>query len=162
MEADQKVTCQKPDRQGGLVPNPLTMKKADYVDFKKGTEPLAYLITFRCYGSWLHGDQRGSIDRKHYHRYGTPAMSANEKLLEDERSELKHTPVKLKNAQRIAVEEAIREVCEHRSYYFVPSMYERIMCTQSSPHRANPSMSWTALKHMQRDISVNPVCSAEI
>ena len=32
------------------------------------------------------------------------------------RSELKHTPVKLKNAQRIAVEEAIREICEHRSY----------------------------------------------
>ena len=116
MEAGQKVTCQKPDRQGGLVPNPLTMKKTDYVDFQKRTEPLAYLITFRCYGSWLHGDQRGSIDRKHYHRYGTPAMSANEKLLEDERSELKHTPVKLKNAQRIAVEEAIREVCEHRSY----------------------------------------------
>ena len=89
-------------------------------------------------------------------------MSANEKLLEDERSELKHTPVKLKNAQRIAVEEAIREVCEHRSYVLVPSMYERIMCTQSSPHRANPSMLWIVLKHMQRDVSVNPVCSAEI
>src|SRR5437867_2643799 len=42
MEADQKVTCQKPDRQGGLVPNPLTMKKTDYVDFQKRTEPLAY------------------------------------------------------------------------------------------------------------------------
>jgi hypothetical protein len=25
--------------------------------------PLGYLITFRCYGSWLHGDKRGSIDR---------------------------------------------------------------------------------------------------
>jgi hypothetical protein len=25
--------------------------------------PLAYLITFRCYGTWLHGDKRGSIDR---------------------------------------------------------------------------------------------------
>ena len=39
------------------------MKKTDYVDFQKRTEPLAYLITFRCYGTWLHGDQRGSIDR---------------------------------------------------------------------------------------------------
>jgi hypothetical protein len=26
--------------------------------------PLGYLITFRCYGTWLHGDDRGSIDRK--------------------------------------------------------------------------------------------------
>ena len=25
--------------------------------------PLAYLISFRCYGTWLHGDERGSIDR---------------------------------------------------------------------------------------------------
>jgi hypothetical protein len=25
--------------------------------------PLAYLITFRCYGTWLHGDERGSVDR---------------------------------------------------------------------------------------------------
>src|SRR5438093_13756827 len=24
--------------------------------------PLGYLITFRCYGTWLHGDERGSID----------------------------------------------------------------------------------------------------
>src|SRR5687767_4505235 len=27
--------------------------------------PLGYLITFRCYGTWLQGDTRGSIDRFH-------------------------------------------------------------------------------------------------
>jgi len=26
--------------------------------------PLAYFISFRSYGTWLHGDKRGSIDRK--------------------------------------------------------------------------------------------------
>jgi len=26
--------------------------------------PLAHLITFRCYGTWRYGDERGSIDRK--------------------------------------------------------------------------------------------------
>ncbi len=25
--------------------------------------PLAYLITFRCYGTWLHEDERGATDR---------------------------------------------------------------------------------------------------
>ena len=25
--------------------------------------PLAYFITFRCYGTWLHGDSRSSVDR---------------------------------------------------------------------------------------------------
>ena len=29
--------------------------------------PLAYLITFRSYGTWLHGDKRGSVDRFHNH-----------------------------------------------------------------------------------------------
>ena len=35
--------------------------------------PLGYLITFRCYGTWLHGDERGSIDRFH-NRYKTPYL----------------------------------------------------------------------------------------
>ena len=26
---------------------------------------LAYLLTFNTYGSWLHGDERGSVDRRH-------------------------------------------------------------------------------------------------
>ena len=39
--------------------------------------PLAYLITFRCYGTWLHGDVRGSMDSKH-HVYGAPKIAANQ------------------------------------------------------------------------------------
>jgi hypothetical protein len=38
--------------------------------------PLAYLITFRSYGTWLHGDQRGSIDRFH-NRYKSPYIEPN-------------------------------------------------------------------------------------
>jgi len=39
--------------------------------------PLTYLITFRCYGTWLHGAQRGSIDRFH-NRYKSPYIEPNE------------------------------------------------------------------------------------
>ena len=38
--------------------------------------PLAYLITFRSYGTWLHGDERGSVDRFH-NVYGTPRLPPN-------------------------------------------------------------------------------------
>jgi hypothetical protein len=38
--------------------------------------PLANLITFRCYGTWLHGDQRGSIDRFH-NAYKSPPRSGD-------------------------------------------------------------------------------------
>jgi len=33
--------------------------------------PLAYFISFRAYGTWLHGDKRGSIDRFN-NRYRSP------------------------------------------------------------------------------------------
>jgi REP element-mobilizing transposase RayT len=92
------------------------MEKLDYVDFQRRTQPLAFLITFRCYGTWLHGDERGSVDRRNFHRYGTPAMPANKKLVEDEKPELRQAAIALNRPQRVVVEQAIREVCEHRGY----------------------------------------------
>jgi len=69
------------------------MSKIDYVDFQDRTWPLAYLITFRCYGTWLHGEERGSIDRKNYNRYGTADMPANTRVFADEMAELKNPAV---------------------------------------------------------------------
>ena len=38
--------------------------------------PLGFLITFRCYGTWLDGDERGSIDRGH-NSPGEPLLEPN-------------------------------------------------------------------------------------
>ncbi len=92
------------------------MKKLDYVDLQRRTQPLAFLITFRCYGTWLHGDERGSVDRRKFNRYGTPDMPGSRRLSEDEERELIHAAIILNKAQRVVVESAIREVCEHRGY----------------------------------------------
>jgi transposase IS200 family protein len=92
------------------------MAKRDYIDFQDRTQPLAYLITFRCYGTWLHGEERGSVDRRHYNRYGTPDTPANKKILEDEVANLKTSRFVLNREQRAVVTSAIREVCEHRAY----------------------------------------------
>src|SRR4051812_14157800 len=72
--------------------------------------PLAYLITFRCYATWLHGDQRGSTDR-HNNCYGAPFILPIEQWQKHNQRSLKHTPVELDAAQRTAIEEAIRETC---------------------------------------------------
>ncbi len=37
-------------------------------DFQADHIPLAYLITFRSYGTWLHG-RAGAVDRFHYVLY---------------------------------------------------------------------------------------------
>ncbi len=78
--------------------------------------PLAYLITIRCYGTWLHGDKRGSVDRHGGNIYGTPTLPPNPKLESLMRQRLKHKPVILTQGQRSAIEGAIQEVCVNRGY----------------------------------------------
>jgi hypothetical protein len=84
-------------------------------DFDNNDFPLAYLITFRCYGTWLHGDSRGSIDRKH-NVYRTPKIGSNPHLQRSDSKQGKHTPITLNVRQHKVVETAVREVCEYRKY----------------------------------------------
>ena len=77
--------------------------------------PLAFLITFRTYGTWLHGDERGSVDREH-RRYKTPYAPPNEKRSDHNRSLLKQEPLLLNAAQRAAVAKAIEETCSFRNW----------------------------------------------
>jgi REP element-mobilizing transposase RayT len=75
--------------------------------------PLAFLITFRCYGTWLHGDERGSINRFR-NQYKTHRLPSDAKWIETNQQRLKGEIVTLNAEQRNAVEKAIREVCEIR------------------------------------------------
>ena len=77
--------------------------------------PLGYLITIRTYGTWLPGDQRGSIDRYH-NTYRGPRVPPNRILEEQARSKLKSEPLILDAIKRKAVDDAIREVCLHRDW----------------------------------------------
>ena len=77
--------------------------------------PLAYLITFRCYGTWMQGDERGSVDR-HHNRYDTPYIPPNKRWRQYNARRLKHAPVKLDAAQRLAVNTAIVETCKFRGW----------------------------------------------
>jgi len=83
--------------------------------FDDGRTPLAYLITFRCYGTWLHGDERGSTDR-YNNRYGRPFIPPNERWLRHNKRTLKHAPVVLDAARRDAVELSVRETCQIRRW----------------------------------------------
>ncbi len=76
---------------------------------------LAHLITFRCYGTWFHGDKRGSIDRFHK-RYKSPYIPENVRWLEHNQRESSHKPVTLDTTQRQIVELAARETCGIRRW----------------------------------------------
>jgi REP element-mobilizing transposase RayT len=84
-------------------------------DFNDDHTPLGYLITFRTYGTWMHGDERGSMDF-HHRRCGTPKLSPSARRKEIETGLLKQPPVNLDKRRRIAVESAIRETCSIRKW----------------------------------------------
>ena len=83
-------------------------------EFRDEHTPFGYLITFRSYGTWLHG-RSGSVDRFH-NTYGTSRLRTNAARLRYNQRALSQSPVTLKPQQRALVEEAIRETCEIRKW----------------------------------------------
>ncbi|HVF30380.1 MAG TPA: transposase [Pyrinomonadaceae bacterium] len=77
--------------------------------------PLALLITFRAYGTWLHGDERGSVDR-HNNVYGAPRIAPSEHLKFISEARLKHAPVALDARRRNAIETGVRQTCTKRGW----------------------------------------------
>ena len=77
--------------------------------------PLAHLITFRCHGTWLHGDERGSTDRRH-NLYRSPHIPANKGWKKHNADALKSEAFNLNARQRRSVENAIRESCLFRHW----------------------------------------------
>jgi REP element-mobilizing transposase RayT len=80
--------------------------------------PLAYFITFRSYGTWLHGDVRGSTNRSH-NVYGTPKLQHDPTRKNYVKAILKRPPVLLDAARRRSVERAVRETCEKRGWTLI-------------------------------------------
>ena len=78
--------------------------------------PLAYLITIRSFGTWLHGDERYSVDRHGFNVYGTPRRSPNVQLIEVMNDNNRQGPILFTGEQCQVIEQAIKEVCHFRAY----------------------------------------------
>ena len=75
-----------------------------------------YFLTFRTYGTWLHGDPRGSVDREH-REFGAPRIERDDGLLRRRRAFMKNAPFVLDTpAKRQAVDTSIRRTCELRGW----------------------------------------------
>jgi len=80
--------------------------------------PLAYFLTFTCYGQRLRGDARGSIDDDH-NIPGTPTIPPNAALHAEEFSRLKSPPVTLSPQQRELADATIASYCESRRWLLI-------------------------------------------
>ena len=77
--------------------------------------PLAYLVTFTCYGTRLHGVESGSVDRNH-NIPGTPYLSPNPLRVASEQKRIRQEPYRMDARTRFLVLQAIQEVCSHRGW----------------------------------------------
>lgn len=78
-------------------------------------QPLAYFITFTRYGHWLHGDQRGSVDRNH-NQPQTPWVIADDIRRERKLGRMDEPAFELGAHERQLVREAISDVCRYRGW----------------------------------------------
>ncbi len=77
---------------------------------------LAYYLTWHTYGTWLHGDERGSVDSSHNQLY-QPLAPADRDRAERMREALTHPPVSLSDAARLCIDQTIRRHCEIRRWH---------------------------------------------
>src|SRR4051794_38955632 len=78
-------------------------------------QPLAYFITFSTYGTWLHGQSAGSIDRYH-NQPGTPFLPPDEEQRASILRRMAQEPYRLDEPRRGVVRHAILEECRFRNW----------------------------------------------
>jgi len=75
-----------------------------------------YLITWSTYGSFLHGDARGAVDRSGEHGPGRPRQQPDTGREHFERSELAGPAMVLDGPKREVVEQTIRAHAAYRAW----------------------------------------------
>jgi REP element-mobilizing transposase RayT len=118
--------------------------------------PLAYLLTFRTFGTWLHGEERHSVDRHGKNVYGTPDVAPNQKLYDRMQRELKQPAVILNDIQRTIVETAIKELCEQRKYHLQAlnvriNHVHAVVSAQSKPERIADAFKAFSTKKLREE-----------
>ena len=77
--------------------------------------PRAYFLTWRCYGTWLHGDERGSVDETH-NVYGAPVLGRDPTRQEGDSHRMTAPAYSLDANARQLASDTIRKHCLIRGW----------------------------------------------
>jgi len=119
-----------------------------------------YLITFRCYGTWLHGDDRGSVDAQH-NQVGEPLLQPHTGLQRAMRRSLRGEQMVLDAASRTCVENTIRDVAEHRAWEIqalsVQTNHVHLVVTaEAAPEKVMSDLKAYATRRLREENLVPP------
>lgn len=90
-------------------------RKRGELEAKSMAEVIAYFISWSCYGTRLHGDSRGTVDREHNTPH-TPYLAEDEERLLRARDRMTHAPFMLTAPAREVVDATIKKHCEIRAW----------------------------------------------
>lgn len=74
-----------------------------------------YFLTFTTYGTWLHGDRRGSVDHRH-NQPGEPFVEPSFSFQQARRSQMRYAPLRFTDAMRAVVCRTLSEVATHKDW----------------------------------------------
>ena len=123
-------------------------------------QTLGYLITFHTYGSWLHGDAKGSVDKEHNTPH-SPTLAPDPRLHARRVASLRHPPVDLDARRRFVVDAAIREVAAHRGWN-IAALHVRtthvhvVVSARASPERVMCDFKAYATRRMREEGLLEP------
>ncbi len=123
------------------------------------SQPLAYFLTFVAYGSWLHGDERGSVDVR-ANGLDLPRELPNAGWREWERTHLGTPEVYFDARWRFELDAAFRERCEYAGWTLlalnVRTNHVHIVVTaEAMPERVMSSLkAWGTRRLVSRGLAV--------
>jgi REP element-mobilizing transposase RayT len=128
--------------------------------YEENEFPLAYLLTFRTFGTWLHGDGRESVGRDGRNHYGKPRIRPNSEFEAAMKEEAKQHPFILTKPMRGIVEAAIKELCERRSYRLQAvnvrtNHAHAVVSAQMRPERMADALKANATKMLRESLLIS-------
>lgn len=122
--------------------------------------PLAFFITFRCYGTWLHGDVRGSVDQQH-RTVGQEPLPRDDFRATFEREEMRWPPMTLTPEQRLLVASAIEEACAFRGWSLLAlnvrtNHVHAVVAAESGPEKVMTDFKAWATRKLRQAGAVEP------
>ncbi len=111
-------------RMGDIAPSTTSTIKPDTTSETRpsGSVPppphsnaLAYFLTFHAYATWLHGEDKGSVDPAH-NTPGSDFIPPDPDLLQRNARNINQPPLELTIEQRQSILNTMREVTSHRGW----------------------------------------------
>jgi REP element-mobilizing transposase RayT len=120
---------------------------------------MVYLITFTTYGTHLHGDDRGSVDRNH-NQPGTRTIAPDTQPHTQAKHQMKEQPYLLNKPRREIVLDSIRRTCTLSGWralaiHVRTNHVHVVLASEQSPERIMNSLKSHASRALN---SIEPSC----